>query len=57
MHEALMPAPDVIPWPAEPVSEFMEFMRGREPFTVPDVLFKKIEDAQVQVWKQRFGGT
>ncbi len=56
MHEALMPAPDIIPWPAEPVAEFMSFLQAGEPFTVPDVLFKKLDDPQVEAWKKQFGG-
>jgi methionyl-tRNA synthetase len=57
MHEAVMPAPDIIPWPREPIAEFMGFVPPGEPFTVPEVLFKKIDDSQVEAWKQRFGGT
>jgi len=56
MHEALMPAPDIIPWPGEPMAEFMSFLPAGEPFTVPDVLFRKIEDTQVEAWKNQFGG-
>lgn len=56
MHEALMPAPEVIPWPHEPMAEFMTFVAPGGPFAVPDVLFKKIDDAQVDTWKRQFGG-
>jgi methionyl-tRNA synthetase len=56
MHEAVMPAPDIIPWPAEPMAEFMSFLPPGGAFIMPDVLFKKIEDAQVEAWKKQFGG-
>jgi methionyl-tRNA synthetase len=56
MHEALMPAPDIIPWPQEPVAEFMSFVPPGQPFTVPDVLFRKLDDTQVEAWEQKFRG-
>lgn len=56
MHEALMPAPDILPWPQEPMAEFMSFIPPGQPFTVPDVLFGKLDDAQVEGWKQQFRG-
>ena len=57
LHEALLPAPDVLGWPnSEPLAEFLQFFGPGASFTVPDVLFKKIEDADVQAWQARFGG-
>ena len=42
------------PWPA-PEQALGRLEPGRE-ITVPDVLFRKIEDAQVAEWTARFGG-
>jgi methionyl-tRNA synthetase len=56
MHEALQPAPDVIPWPAEPMAAFLTQIAGGQSFSVPDVLFRKIEDAEIKALEARFGG-
>ena len=56
MHEAIMPAPAVIPWPGESMGAFLDQREGGQPVSVPDVLFAKITDEQIEAWKTRFGG-
>jgi hypothetical protein len=36
--------------------EFLAFVEAGASFTVPDVLFRKIEEAEVKAFEQRFGG-
>jgi methionyl-tRNA synthetase len=56
MHEAIQPAPDIIPWPNEPMAEYLDQLDAGQPITVPDVLFVKITDEQIEAWKARFVG-
>jgi methionyl-tRNA synthetase len=56
MHEALQPAPPVLPWPVEPMSEFLSFIAPGQAFAVPEVLFRKIEEAELRAFEARFGG-
>jgi methionyl-tRNA synthetase len=56
IHNAIMPAPEIIPWPAESIVEFLDQVEGGHAISVPDVLFAKISDEQVAEWKARFGG-
>jgi len=56
MHETLLPAPEIIPWPTEPMPEFLSFIAPGQSFSVPDVLFRKIEDTEVKGFEARFGG-
>jgi methionyl-tRNA synthetase len=42
-------------WPT-PDMEPLDLLTPGEAFTPPDVLFKKIEDADVAAWAARFGG-
>jgi methionyl-tRNA synthetase len=56
IHEAIMPAPEVIPWPDEPMSEFLDQLESGQAIHPPDVLFAKIADEQVAEWMARFGG-
>ena len=56
MHEAIQPAPAIIPWPSEPMAEFLDQLEAGQPISVPDVLFAKITDEQIAEWKARFGG-
>ncbi len=45
-----------LPWPsASTRAELARIPAGRR-FTIPPVLFKKIEDADLAVWSERFGG-
>jgi methionyl-tRNA synthetase len=57
IHEAAMEAPDIIPWPDEPMAEFLNGLTPGDAVKVPDVLFAKIEDAKIAEWETRFGGT
>jgi len=56
IHDAIMPAPETIPWPGEPMAEFLDQLDAGQPIRAPDVLFAKIADEQVEAWKARFGG-
>ena len=57
IHEAAMEAPAIIPWPDEPMAEFLNGLTPGDTVKVPDVLFAKIEDAKIAEWESRFGGT
>ncbi len=41
-------------WP-ESAGAALTTLKGGEPFTLPDVLFAKIEDEQVEAWRKQFG--
>ncbi len=56
IHEAIRPAPELIPWPDEPMEKFLDLLEAGEPINAPDVLFAKITEEQVAEWKARFGG-
>jgi methionyl-tRNA synthetase len=56
IHEAVMKAPDVLPWPDEPMVEFLDGLAPGKPIRAPEVLFAKITDEQVAEWEMRFGG-
>jgi methionyl-tRNA synthetase len=56
IHAAIMPAPEIIPWPAEPMAAFLDQLEAGQPITPPEVLFAKIADEQLAGWKTRFGG-
>ena len=56
MHVAIQPAPDIIPWPDEPMAELLDQLEAGQKINVPDVLFAKITDEQSAAWKERFGG-
>jgi methionyl-tRNA synthetase len=43
-------------WPGDDVKAELARLAGGERFTVPEVLFRKIEDADVAAWTERFGG-
>jgi methionyl-tRNA synthetase len=57
IHEAIMPAPDVIPWPDTPMAQELDELKPGLAIAPPDVLFAKITDEQVAEWVQRFSGT
>ena len=57
IHEAIQEAPEIIPWPDEPMAEFLDDLDPEQPIKAPDVLFAKITDEQVAEWTQRFGGS
>src|SRR5579871_620352 len=56
MHEAIMPAPQIISWPDEPMRDFLDQLEAGMVVHAPDVLVAKISDAQVEEWQNRFGG-
>ena len=56
IHEAVMAAPDLIPWPDEPMAEFLDGLTPGQAIHPPDVLFAKLTDEQIAAWEQRFGG-
>ena len=56
IHNAIMPAPEVIPWPGRSIVEFLDQLEGGHSIASPDVLFAKITDDQIAEWKARFGG-
>ncbi len=56
IHEAIQPAPDIIPWPDEAMAEYLDQLEPGLPIRAPDVLFAKITEEQVAEWKVRFGG-
>jgi methionyl-tRNA synthetase len=56
IHEAIQPAPAVIPWPDEPMAEFLDQLEAGQAIAVPDLLFAKIAEEQISAWKERFGG-
>ena len=42
-------------WP-EPDAALLDVLTRGAPVSAPEVLFRKIEDAQVAEWAERFGG-
>jgi methionyl-tRNA synthetase len=56
IHEAVMEAPDLIPWPDELMAQFLDGLNPGQPIHPPDVLFAKITDEQTAAWETRFGG-
>jgi methionyl-tRNA synthetase len=56
IHDAIMEAPDIIPWPTVPMAEFLDQLEAGQAIRVPDMLFAKIADEQVGEWQMRFGG-
>jgi methionyl-tRNA synthetase len=56
VHEAIQPAPEIIPWPSEPMTQFLDGLEPGQPIRAPDVLFAKIAEEQMAEWKIRFGG-
>ncbi len=56
IHEAIQPAPAVIPWPEGPMSALLDQLEAGQAIHAPDVLFAKITDEQIAAWTARFGG-
>jgi methionyl-tRNA synthetase len=56
IHQAVMEAPGLIPWPGEPMAEFLDGLTPGRDIHPPDVLFAKITDEQTAAWETRFGG-
>ena len=57
MHESIMPAPEIIPWPDEPMREFLDQLDTGMQIRPPEMLFAKITDEQVAAWQARFAGS
>jgi methionyl-tRNA synthetase len=56
MHEAILPAPEIISWPHERMHEYLDQLEAGLPVRAPDVLIAKITDEQVSEWQHRFAG-
>jgi methionyl-tRNA synthetase len=56
IHEAIQPAPEIIPWPEGAMWDFLNQLDPGQAIRAPDVLFAKIAEEQVAEWKIRFGG-
>jgi methionyl-tRNA synthetase len=56
IHHAIQEAPEIIPWPEEPMAEFLDQLEYGIPIAAPEVLFAKITDEQIAEWRTRFGG-
>jgi methionyl-tRNA synthetase len=57
IHSAIQEAPEVIPWPDEPMAKFLDQLDHEITITPPAVLFAKITEEQIAEWRARFGGT
>ena len=55
MLSALGQPRDTITWPG-PMSEELRRVPERQPFSVPEVLFRKVTDDEIQHWSERFSG-
>lgn len=56
MLEALELSANEVAWPAAPAAEELSRLAPGRAFQAPDVLFAKLEDAQIARWEERFGG-
>lgn len=56
IHNAIMPAPAIIPWPDQPMAAFLDRLAAGHAIAVPEVLFAKLADEQIAQWTARFGG-
>jgi methionyl-tRNA synthetase len=56
IHGAVMGAPEIIPWPDESMSEFLDGLEPGQLVNPPDVLFAKITAEQIAECESRFGG-
>jgi methionyl-tRNA synthetase len=56
IHDAIQAAPAIIPWPGEPMAEFLDQLEAGQTIQAPEVLFAKITDEQIAEWTERFGG-
>jgi len=57
IHSAIQEAPEIIPWPNEPMAEFLDQLETGIPIRAPEVLFTKISEEQIEAWRIRFAGT
>lgn len=54
--DALGASPAERAWPGADVTGELRVLEAGRPFTVPDVLFRKVTDEEVTGWTERFGG-
>jgi methionyl-tRNA synthetase len=54
--EALAPDAALGPWPTGDAAEALATLAPGHPIRAPEVLFKKIDDAQIAAWAEQFGG-
>jgi methionyl-tRNA synthetase len=57
IHDVIQDSPPVIPWPDEPMAQFLDQLEPGQKINPPEVLFAKITEEQVAEWRVRFGGT
>jgi methionyl-tRNA synthetase len=57
IHDVIQESPPVIPWPDEPMAQFLDQLEPGQKINPPEVLFAKITEEQVVEWRTRFGGT
>ncbi len=43
-------------WPGDEAAPELRRLAPGAPFTVPEVLFRKVTDDEVASWRERFGG-
>ena len=43
------------PWP-EDVKKALDALPAQHPFSVPDLLFEKLDDERIAGWRDEFGG-
>jgi methionyl-tRNA synthetase len=55
--DSLGAAPAERAWPAADVAAELAVLAGGRRFTVPEVLFRKVTDEEVEEWKVRFGSS
>jgi len=56
IHSAVMEAPELIPWPDEPMAEFLDGLEPDAAIRPPEMLFAKVTEEQIAAWEARFGG-
>jgi methionyl-tRNA synthetase len=56
IHGAIQSAPSTLPWPSEPMAEFLDQLGAGQLIHAPEVLFAKITEEQIAAWTVQFGG-
>jgi len=56
IHGAIQSAPLTLPWPGEPMAEFLDQLEAGQLVHAPEVLFAKITEEQIAAWTEQFGG-
>ena len=57
IHSALQDAPDIIPWPDQPMAQYLDQLEPGAPVKAPDLLVAKITEEQIAEWTTRFAGS